>query len=139
MWQWRNQGPGLSAMKRIVTGVAPALAVSTSRRIISINQITCSNYNITTRWVDEVAFSTSTLDNVERVAVKVEWVAGETSDVDLNYGPLGVDNICVLCRVKVTCVGRAGQDLEESWKSGRHVCDIVDSQGESGGIDINAK
>ena len=126
-------------MKRIVTGVAPALAVSTSRRIISINQITCSNYNITTRWVDEVAFSTSTLDNVERVAVKVEWVAGETSDVDLNYGPLGVDNICVLCRVKVTCVDRAGQDLEESWKSGRHVCDIVDSQGESGGIDINAK
>ena len=89
-------------MKRIVTGVAPALAVSTSRCINCINQITCSDYNITTRWVDEIAFSTSTLDNVKRVAVKMERVAGETSDVDLDYRPFGGNDICVFRRVKVT-------------------------------------
>ena len=89
-------------MKRIVTGVAPAIAVSVLLCISNINQITCSDYNITTRWVDEIAYSISTLDNVKRVAVKMERVAGETSDVDLNYRPFGVDDICVFRRVKVT-------------------------------------
>ena len=105
-------------MKRIVTGVAPTLAVSTSRCINCINQITCCNYNITTRWVDEIAFSTSTLDNVKRVAVKVERVAGETSDVDLNYRPSGVDDICIFRRLKCKVTR---QDLEESWKRGGRV------------------
>ena len=102
MWQWRNQGPGLSAMKRIVTGVVPAVAVSVLRCISNINQITCGDYNITTRWIDEIAFSISTLDNVKRVAVKMERVATESSNVDLNYRPFGVDDICVFCCVKVT-------------------------------------
>ena len=85
----------------MVTGVAPAFSVSTSRCINRISQITCSNYNVTTRWIDKIALSTSTLDNVERVAVKMERVAGETSDVDLNYRPFGSNDICVLRRVKV--------------------------------------
>jgi len=126
-------------MKRIVTGVAPALVVSTSRRINRINQITCGNYNITARWVDEIAFSTSTLDNVERVAVKMERVARKTSNVDLNDRPLSVDDICVFRRVKVACFTRSGQDLEESGKSGRHVCDVVDLQEKASSVDRNAK
>jgi hypothetical protein len=105
-------------MKRIVTGVAPVLTVSTSRCITYTSQITCSGHNITTRWVDEIALPTSTLDNIERVAVKMERMAGETSNVDLNDRPPGIDGVCVLRRVEVS---RPGQNLEESWKGGRHV------------------
>ena len=126
-------------MKRIVTGVAPALVVSTSRCINSIDQITCCDYNITTRWIDKIAFSTSTLDNVERVAVKMERVAGETSDVNLDYRPFGIDDICVFRRVKVTRFSCPGQDLEESWKSRGYVCDVIDFQGKPRGIDRNAE
>ena len=108
-------------MKRIVTGVAPVHVVSTSRRITCISQITCCDYDITTRGIDEIAFSTSTLDNVKRVAVKMERMARKTSDVDLDDGPLGIDDVCVLRGVEVTCFGRSAQDREEGWEGGGHV------------------
>ena len=57
----------------------------------------------------------------------MERMARETGDVDLNDGTPGIDYICVLRRVIVTCfVSHSAQDLEESWKSGRHVRNIVD-------------
>jgi len=126
-------------MKRIVTGVAPVLAVSASLCMKCTNQITCGDYNITAGWVDKIALSTSTLDNVERVAVKMERMTGKTSNVDLNDRILGIDDICILRRVKVTCFSRSAQDLEESWKSRRHVCDVVDFQSKARSIDRNAK
>lgn len=126
-------------MKRIVTGVLPTLTVSTSRCINNSSKITCGGHNITTRWVDEIALSTSTLDNVERMTMKMERMAGKTGNVDLNDGPPGIDDIGVLRSVKVTCFRRSAQDLEESWKIGRPVCNVVDLQGKARRIDSNAK
>ena len=67
-------------------------------------------------------------------------MAWKTSNVDLDDGPLGIDDICVLRRVKVTCVGPpSAQDLEESWKSWRDVCNVVDFQCKARRTDRNAK
>ena len=126
-------------MKRIVTGVAPVLAVSASLCMKCTNQITCGDYNITAGWVDKIALPASTLGNVERVAVKMERMNAKTSNVDLNDGILGIDDICILRRVKVTCISRSAQDLEESWKNWRNVCDVVDCHRKARSIERIAK
>jgi hypothetical protein len=71
--------------------------------------------------------------------MKMERMARETGNIDFNDRPLGVDDVRVLRCVKVACRTRSSQDLEESWKGGRDVCNVIDFQGKARGIDRNAK